>query len=275
VGSVFSPYYAWSLARGPADPENFCAINVALYGKAGKRWTMTERSRASMARDARNFTVGPSSVRWDGSSIIIDIDEINVPLPSRVRGRVRVQPEGLCGFVTALDDMGRHRWGPIAPCARVEVDLEQPAARWTGHAYLDSNEGDEPIAGPFMRWDWSRASLRDGTTAVIYDVRQKQGADRVLALRFSAAGAAEHFDPPARQTLPTTLWRVPRAIRTDAGVPARELQRLEDAPFYARAVLSSGLLGEAVTSVHETLLAQRLDSPLVRMMLPFRMPRRR
>ena len=50
------------------------------------------------------------------------------PLPRRVRGRVRVHPQGLCRFVAPLDAAGRHRWGPIAPCARIEVELDQPGA---------------------------------------------------------------------------------------------------------------------------------------------------
>ena len=32
IGSVFSPYYAWS---GRRDPLNHCAVNVALYGERG------------------------------------------------------------------------------------------------------------------------------------------------------------------------------------------------------------------------------------------------
>ena len=35
IGSVFSPYYAWARRRGPADPLNHCALNVALYGTGG------------------------------------------------------------------------------------------------------------------------------------------------------------------------------------------------------------------------------------------------
>ena len=38
IGSVFSPYYAWARRRGPADPQNHCALNVALYGPGGNRW---------------------------------------------------------------------------------------------------------------------------------------------------------------------------------------------------------------------------------------------
>jgi len=51
------------------------------------------------------------------------------------------------------------------------------------------------------------------------------------------------------------------------------LKTLEDTPFYARSVLSSELLGERVTSFHETLDVPRLSSWAVQFMLPWRMPR--
>jgi carotenoid 1,2-hydratase len=274
VGSVFSPYYAWAHARNPAtEAENHCAINVALYGDAGRRWTMTERSKASLRRSADELVVGPSRLHWDGSALNIDLDEIGAPIPRRVRGRIRVWPQGLSNFVTALDDGGRHRWGPIAPCARIEVDLDKPGAKWAGHAYLDSNEGDEPIDRPFSEWDWSRAAMKDGSTAVIYDVRQKTGTDRVIARRFTPDGASEDFTPPPRQALPRTAWRIGRTMRTDAHEPAVVEQTLEDTPFYVRSVLQSGLLGERVTSVHETLNVPRVVARSTRLMLPWRMPR--
>ena len=151
--------------------------------------------------------------------------------------------------------------------------MHAPGARWQGHGYLDSNEGDEPIERPFKEWDWSRAALRDGSTAVIYDVRQKQGADRVIAQRFQPDGRSDAFDPPPRQALPRTRWRIGRSMRTDATAPAQVQQTLEDTPFYSRSVLSSGLFGERVTSVHETLNVPRVASTAVRLMLPWRMPR--
>ena len=273
---MFSPYYAWAHAKNPAtEAENHCAINVALYGDAGRRWTMTERSKASLRRSASELVVGPSHLHWDGQSLLIELDEIGVPIPQRVRGRIRVWPKGLCSFVTPLDDGRRHRWGPIAPCARVEVEMDKPGARWSGHAYLDSNEGDEPIDRPFAEWDWSRATLRDGSTAVIYDVQPKPGfgPDRVIARRFHADGRAEPFEAPPRQALPRTAWRMARRMRTEAGEPARVEQTLEDTPFYSRSVLSSGLFGERVTAVHETLNVPRVVSTPVRLMLPWRMPR--
>ena len=217
--------------------------------------------------------VGPSRLHWAGDCLTIDLDEVGVPIPQRVRGRIRVYPKGLSRFVAALDDAGRHRWGPIAPCARVEVQLDAPAARWSGHAYLDSNEGDEPIDRPFTEWDWSRALMKDGSAGVIYDVRQKQGEDRVIAVRFQPSGEHEHFNPPPRQPLPRTAWRIDRTMRTESHEPARVVQSLEDTPFYARAMLSSRLLGESVVSVHETLNVPRLVSTAVQLMLPWRMPR--
>ena len=53
------------------------------------------------------------------------------------------------------------------------------------------------------------------------------------------------------------------------------IEQLEDTPFYQRAVLASGLFGQRVISVHETLNVPRLVSPIVQKMLPFRMPRLR
>ncbi len=235
---------------------------------------MTERGRRWMQRDARTFTVGPSRLHWDGGALVIDIDEIGVPLPQRVRGRVIVYPHALCTFVTALDAGGRHRWGPIAPCSRIEVDFAQPGLRWSGHAYLDSNEGDEPIDTPFREWDWSRSPLADGSTAVIYDVRPKQGPDRVIAQRFGPDGRAHAFDAPPRQPLPGSTWRLPRTMRTEGAGSARLLQTLEDTPFYVRSTLQARLLGEDVTAIHETLDLPRVVSTPVRLMLPFRMPRR-
>jgi carotenoid 1,2-hydratase len=274
VGSVFSPYYHWAFQRNKAaDPENHCCINVALYGRGVRRWTMTERSRASMERDSRHFRVGPSQLRWTGSHLEIDLHEWSAPIPRAVHGTIKVFPDKLFHFVTALDDGALHHWGPIAPSARVEVTLERPRLSWKGHAYLDSNEGVEPTIDRFTEWDWSRARLSDGSVAVLYDIRQKSGAERLLALKFNRDQSVESFPAPPRQALPKALWRVGRSVRTDPGRPARVLQTLEDTPFYVRSVLESGLLGEKIVSMHETLNIPRLDTASTRLMLPWKMPR--
>ena len=204
-------------------------------------------------------------------------------IPQRVRGAVRVYPQALCSYSNALDDAGRHRWGPIAPCARIEVAMDNPAASWKGQAYFDSNEGDEPVSGPFKVWDWSRAAMADGSTSVIYDVQLQNGKNILLAERFKPNGEVEAFQPAPRQPLPSTLWQVGRSMRSEVdGVEkgtlpyelARVKETLEDTPFYARSLVNATLLGERVTAVHETLQPQRLKAWPMGLMLPFRMPRR-
>lgn len=272
VGSVFSPYYAWARRRGAADPEQHCALNVALYSRHQRRWTMTERGARHCARNRDSFSIGPSRLRWDGQSLHIDIHELGMPLPHPVRGRLRITPHRLFDFSTAIDRHGRHRWGPIAPSARIEVDLHAPAQRWSGNAYLDSNEGDEPIAHACHEWDWSRSTMADGSTAVIYDVQHRDGSDQLLALRFGTDGSVAPFEAPPRQAMPRTLWRIDRRMRSEG--PVAEIERLEDTPFYERSLLRAQLLGEQVTTFHETLNVPRLVSPVVQAMLPWRMPRR-
>ncbi len=274
MGSVFSPYYRRHWQRGTAAAEDHCAINVCLYSPGQGRWAMTERGRRGLSRSRDVFSLGPSALRWEGDELHITLDEVANPLPRRVRGRVRVRPAGLSTFVAALDDGGRHRWGSIAPCARVEGDFDEPGLRWAGHGYLDSNEGDEPVSEPFSTWDWLRAPLTDGSTVVVYDVRQSQGrADRVIATRFWPDGRQAPVEPPPRQALPASRWRVPRTVRSESG-ETRVLRTLEDTPFYARSVVQARLCGEPVVAMHETLSATRFASPWVQLMLPFRMPRR-
>lgn len=235
---------------------------------------MTERGRRRISRSAHEYRIGPSRLHWDGAALTIEIDEVAVPLPRRVRGTVRVIPQGLSRFVTALDDAGKHRWGPIGPCSTVEVNMSSPQLRWRGHAYLDSNEGDEPIDRPFAMWDWSRATLADGSCAVIYDVRQKNKSERVIAQRFAANGDTQPFEAPLRVPLPRSKWLLQRATRVQPGAAARLAKSMEDTPFYARALVESQVCGERAVSVHETLNLPRLVSLPVQLMLPWRMPRR-
>lgn len=250
------------------------ALNVALYGDDARRWTMTERGRAQLRRSAHELAIGPSRLRWDGRSLCFDIDEVAMPLPRRVRGCVRVWPHALSRFVAPLDAAGRHRWGPIAPAARVEVDLQQPASSWRGAGYLDANDGDEPLDRAFSRWDWSRAALRDGSTAVLYELRPALPSlpERLIALRFAPDGNAHDLAAPPRQGLPRSRWGLARTAHAEARPQLR--QTLEDTPFYVRSLLQAELLGERVTAMHETLHLPRLMSLAVMAMLPFRMPRR-
>ena len=79
---------------------------------------------------------------------------------------------------------------------------------------------------------------------------------------------------PSRPRLERTRWRLNGATRADAGSTPKLLQRLEDAPFYARSVLGLRLLGEDTIAVHESLSLDRFKATATQLMLPFRMPRR-
>jgi carotenoid 1,2-hydratase len=272
VGSVFSPYYAKGIKKHKyPNPMNHCALNVALYTPKSKHWAMTERPQASVHRDETSFVIGPSCVHWDGQALHIDIDEWSVPIPARIRGRVSVHVEQLFNFSTPLDAAGLHHWGPIAPAARVEVDLMNPRQTWRGHAYLDSNEGLEPIANTFTEWDWSRALMQDGSCCVVYDCQFIEGQDRLLALRFHKNGSIETFEAPGRQTMNQTAWRIQRRLRSESSLG--EIVQLEDTPFYQRAIVENQLMGERLRSFHETLNAQRFATNWVQSLLPWRMPR--
>ncbi|MCG5535092.1 carotenoid 1,2-hydratase [Ectothiorhodospira mobilis] len=274
VGSVFSPYYARARRRGAADPEHHCAVNLALYGEGGKRWAMTERGRGDLARGDGYLAIGPSRIQWDGERLVMHVREITAPLPSRLEGTITFTPDFLTGYRFDLDEGGRHQWRPLAPSGRIQVEMRHPGLRWEGHAYLDSNRGEEPLEAGFRYWDWSRAPMGDGGTVVLYEAQTRRGAHRLLSLRFDPHGEAEAMAPPPHQSLPTaSIWRAPRGTRADAG-SARVRQTLEDTPFYARSLVEMGIHGETVTAFHESLSLDRFVSPVVQWMLPFRMPRR-
>jgi len=64
-----------------------------------------------------------------------------------------------------------------------------------------------------------------------------------------------------------------RSTGSDDG-QARLVTSFEDTPFYSRSLIASSVFGDSVTGVHESLSLDRFAHPLVKCMLPFRMPRR-
>jgi carotenoid 1,2-hydratase len=269
IGSVFSPYYAWS---GWADPYRHCAVNVALYGPRGARWAMTERGRDRLRRSRDVLAIGPSSLEWRNGALVIRVDEIAAPIPRRIRGNIVIQPQAINLREFTLESQGCHVWRPIAPIARASVELETPNIHWRGHAYFDTNGGDEPLEKAFSYWTWSRSRLGSGA-AIFYDAERRRAAPLSWALRFNAAGEVTTLEPPPVATLPTTKWFISRRTHADDSV-ARVCRSLEDTPFYARSLISSRFDGSPVEWVHETLSLKRFAHPVVRLMLPFRMPRR-
>jgi carotenoid 1,2-hydratase len=269
---VFSPYYAWARRRGPADPEDHCALNVALYGARARRWSMTERGRGAIMRDAESFEIGPSRLAWTGRELTIEINEVTVPWPLPLRGKVRVVPTALNEIAFTLDAAGRHRWQPIAPCCRVSVDFDHPDLHWRGDGYFDINHGDAPLERDFKSWQWSRAATRTGTV-ISYDTTARTGADKSIALHVDPDARLDRLAPLADAPLRRTLWRIDRSARADSETPVRVVSTLEDAPFYARSHLAARIGGEDVAVMHESLSLDRFKQLIVQAMLPFRMPR--
>lgn len=270
---MFSPYYAAARRRGPADPEHFCAVNLALYGKTGG-WCLTERGRFDLARTTDRLNVGPSVLSWQDGRLVLDLDEWTVPLPRRLRGRIAVTPQGIASQDFGLDPAGHHRWWPVAPCAAIEASFEKPALSWRGPGYLDHNAGDRPLEDDFRDWDWSRARLANGDTVILYDVRRRDGGTTELALRIGADGIVSDIDmPPAQPLPPGRIWRAQRRTRIQPPAVARIVETFEDTPFYTRSRLASHLCGEPVEAMHESLSLDRFRQRWVQTLLPFRMPR--
>jgi len=232
---------------------------------------MTERGRGAIVREATTLAIGPSSLGWEGDALVVRLDELTAPLPSRIRGELRLHPQVLTSHRVALDAQARHAWQPIAPLARLEVDLASPRMRWRGQAYCDSNLGTAPLESAFRCWQWSRAST-DSRTTVLYDVTRLEDAPLSFALDIDRHGAVTPLEPPAGIELPASRWGIARATRSESG--ARVLATLEDGPFYARSLVASRLGGAPVTGVHESLSLERFRTAWVRWLLPFRMPRR-
>lgn len=270
IGSVFSPYYYRARQRGPADPRNFCAINVGLYGPRGKTWAMTERGRGAMERGADWFRVGPSNLQWHDEHLEINIRERSAPLARRLAGKIVLRPDAINDRTFGLDALGRHQWQPFAPSARIDVQMESPALSWQGDGYFDTNAGARALEDDFRCWDWSRGK-HNGGTSISYAVTERDGTERSLALSFEKCGKLSERTIPNAVSLPRSGWRIGRTARTPGS--ARVDRTLEDTPFYARSLLRVGDRDASRLLMHESLELDRFRSGWVRFLLPFRMPR--
>jgi carotenoid 1,2-hydratase len=265
-GSPFSARYARARRRGPSRALDHCSVNVALYHRGRSCWTLDERSvEAVSASNAAR--IGRSAIAWDADRLVVDVDE-STKLGRRVRGRVVLRPETTTELRIALDGRGDHAWWPAVPHARIEVDMVEPGLRFTGAGYHDANAGRLPLEASFARWDWSCA--RAGRDVMLtYDVTDREGCHRPLALRIAPSGIAALDGCPPIQ-LPRTLWRLERSVRADPGHGARVLRALEDGPFYARARVATTIAGSPVVAMHETLDVRRLARGWTRLLAGFR-----
>jgi carotenoid 1,2-hydratase len=271
---VFSPYYAVARRNGAGDPHNHVALNVALYGRRARRWTMTERGASALSRSRDELVIGPSRLNWTGEALQIDIREIGMPIPRKVIGQVRVLPLALNPHAYAIDGHGHHIWRPIAPLARIEVALTSPSLSWSGRGYFDWNSGSAPLERDFLSWTWSRSS-ESARTRICYDVIRADGVRGTLDADFRTDGTAIHRAPMPLKTLQRSpVWRIPRWTRSQHDDEPVIDSTLEDTPFYARSIIQSDFDGKTIPSVHESLDLNRFRRGIVQLMLPFRMPRR-
>ncbi len=236
---------------------------------------MTERGAGDLEQSPSTLRIGPSALRWHQGSLVIDIREITVPWPRRLTGTVTLHPHCHQPEAFTLDSGGKHYWWPASPIARVEVAMDSPGLHWEGGGYLDSNWGAEPLEDCFSCWNWSRAHLQNGDTAVIYEPHQKNRDTQLLAWRFDPQGGKSALQLGPAAALPdTAIWRVGRNSRCDLDGTMKVRKTLEDTPFYARTLLDTQLSGEPAVAVHESLSLDRFAQPWVQRLLPFRMPRR-
>ncbi len=246
-------------------------MNVALYGPSRDAWAFTERGGDDVRRYQTALVIGPSSMEWDGSAFTVRFEEKTAPFPGRVAGTVKIHPMALADKHFVLDTKGRHRWGPIAPIARAEVEIRHPEAlRWSGMAYVDHNQGDEGLEDGFTSWSWCRATTAK-RTVVTYDSIRRDGSRDLIQHAFDANGENQGLEPLVEKSLPRTLWGMARPVRVDRGTTPTLVRTLEDTPFYARSQLSGRFLGEQAHGVHEALSLDRFKSRVVQTMLPYRM----
>jgi len=241
---------------------------------------MTERGRSSLRRSVSTFQVGPSRLSWQDGRLVIEFEETALPWPPfrlwprRLTGRIVLTPQSAGAEPVSLHESGRHFWQPVAPLARFELETDAPGVRrWQGDGYIDANWGDEPLEDGFSTWDWARGATPDGAT-ILYDSRFRGGGERAFGLRFPNTGGVEHFAPPPRAPLGRGFWGVGRQTRCDASTTPRHLRTLEDSPFYTRSTIETTIAGQKLAMVHESYSGDRFSSPVVKAMLPFRMPRR-
>ncbi len=272
LGNPFSPAYSWARRRDGARALNFCSMNVAIYARGASAWTLVERQVAERDRAPTGVAIGGSAMRWTGGHLVVEIDERTTPMGRPVRGRIVLHPETRTDLELTIDERSEHRWWPIAPLCRIEVDMLFPGVRFSGHGYHDANAGAVPLESSFENWSWSRARSEHGAL-LTYDVACSSGTQRSLAFQVSRGGVIEALENLRQVRLRRTSWGLEQIARADDGYDARQVRSLEDGPFYARALVETRLGGRGVVAMHEVLAAHRLRRHWVRFLASFRMRR--
>jgi len=126
IGCVFSPWYAWARKRAKTPALGHCSVNLALYGPKG-RWCMTERNADSVRQSPERLQIGPSALSIENDCLTLSLDEWSVPLPSRMRGELRITLPSFNARPITLDAANLHQWQPVAPRTRIRVHMNEPS----------------------------------------------------------------------------------------------------------------------------------------------------
>ena len=184
--------------------------------------------------------------------------------------RVRAEAINPSAFVL---ERGGALVAPLVPRADVAVEMEMPAISWRGAGYFDQNAGGEPLERAFSQWTWSRAQTRDGAT-ILYDAARRREPPLSLALRLRSPGRLRTLRRAgARRSSPHPMASA-RGRRTPTTGALRSSGRSRIRRSTRVALIDTLLYGERLESVHESLSLDRFSRSIVRLMLPFRMPRR-
>ncbi len=275
VGSVFSPTYFRARRRDTdVDPADHCGFNVVIHGPGGDAWAFSEYGRADVERGPDHFVVGRNRIERDDGGLTVTIDERTSPWGRALRGTLRIDVDDFSPHRFTLDAAGRHQWWPVAPSARVRVELSHPALRFTGAGYHDTNSGTEALEHAFAKWTWSRSSDSEGTS-ILYDVTPRDGDERRIGVRIGSG-------PPGGSNRLTTIdaehgvdlgrsrWGLERHTRVAEGGEAQLIRPLVDAPFYARSLFRTTVGERSVVGVHEIVDLDRFVRKTTQLMLPFR-----
>ena len=196
-----------------------------------------------------------------------------MPVPRKLRGRVSVKYPYRNTKEYQLDHKGQHFWCPICPHADVNVRFDDPALSWRGKGYLDMNHGLQPIQKGFDYWDWSRIQFSDHNTHIRYVTDPVSGPQRALNLIIDPDGGMQAGQDTKNIFLPSTkIWQIKRRSGEIDRQTPRITQTMEDTPFYSRSIIAVDSVENGL-GTHESLSCKRLRSPVVKAMLPFRMPR--
>jgi len=283
VGNAFSPrYHAERKSSISANPLDFSAMHVAVYGPDGGAFALTEHGARDVSRNPDRVLIGKSHVAWEKDGLgqdclVARLDEVTSPFPKLVarplRGEVRLWPKRTSHEAVALDSRGDHQWFCHAPDARVSVTLDEPNIDFQGSGYFDENAGAEGLEDAFASWQWSRANLASGRAFVHYATREhdERGGHRRASSRLFANGKPTPVVSPPEHDLGKTLFGLARRIRLDTGTAPTSIRTLEDGPHYARTLVRGRVLGEDAWIMHETFDGERFRAPWVRFLLPFRM----